>query len=204
MDVYDQIRYELWCEKMGREACHLSPYQISDAFGEEAAEIIPRINAVLKRRIFHLRELMEDAHEEARTKKLDAVFLEFTLKALVMFSNLKSTINVYEVNKTVLSYAIRRKTIKDNPEKNQVGPAEIARAKLFPILSLYSFEKQKNHRLKVQACCPFHGEKSASFFIFQDNKFKCFGCGVHGSAIDFYMKLHSIDFRNAVLALIGV
>jgi len=46
--------------------------------------------------------------------------------------------------------------------------------------------------------CPFHTEKTASFFVFQDNHFKCFGCGEWGDAIDFIQKLHGLSFPEAL------
>lgn len=50
--------------------------------------------------------------------------------------------------------------------------------------------------------CPFHSEKTASLKVrFDSNsnkdKFKCFGCGETGDAIDFIMKLKGIDYNGA-------
>lgn len=50
--------------------------------------------------------------------------------------------------------------------------------------------------------CPFHPEKSASMAVkfFPDNnkqKFKCFGCGEAGDAIDFIMKLKGMNYKAA-------
>src|SRR3712207_5597961 len=37
-----------------------------------------------------------------------------------------------------------------------------------------------------KACCPFHNEKTPSFWVNDDKAFyHCFGCGVHGDAIRF-------------------
>ncbi|MFC1788860.1 CHC2 zinc finger domain-containing protein [Thermodesulfobacteriota bacterium] len=46
--------------------------------------------------------------------------------------------------------------------------------------------------------CPFHTEKTPSFFIFNDNRFKCFGCGESGDCIDFIRKLHGLSFQDAL------
>ena len=46
--------------------------------------------------------------------------------------------------------------------------------------------------------CPFHAEKTPSFFVFQDNHYKCFGCGEHGDVIDFVQKLYGLSFRDAL------
>lgn len=38
--------------------------------------------------------------------------------------------------------------------------------------------------------CPLHNERSASFVVFPDGGFKCFGCGAKGSnAIDLLMAM---------------
>lgn len=52
------------------------------------------------------------------------------------------------------------------------------------------------------ACCPFHGEKSASFSVSPTKQFyHCFGCGVHGSAVGFLMEYSGLGFVEAVKEL---
>ncbi len=46
-------------------------------------------------------------------------------------------------------------------------------------------------------CCPFHNEKSASFYVYEDG-FHCFGCGAHGDAISFVMQTAGASFPEAV------
>ncbi len=45
--------------------------------------------------------------------------------------------------------------------------------------------------------CPFHGEKTPSFHVYEDH-YHCFGCGAHGSVIDFVMRSERVAFREAV------
>ncbi|MFE8700991.1 CHC2 zinc finger domain-containing protein [Cytobacillus sp. FJAT-54145] len=53
-----------------------------------------------------------------------------------------------------------------------------------------------------KGCCPFHSEKSPSFYVWpHKGTFKCFGCGVYGSAIDLYAKRNELTFPEAVRAL---
>jgi DNA primase len=49
----------------------------------------------------------------------------------------------------------------------------------------------------VKGCCPFHGEKTPSFYVYDDH-FHCFGCGEHGDAITFTMKTTGAGFMDAV------
>ena len=52
--------------------------------------------------------------------------------------------------------------------------------------------------------CPFHGEKTSSFYVVPDKKmFHCFGCGVSGDAIKFVMQMEGRSFRDAVEQLAG-
>jgi len=47
--------------------------------------------------------------------------------------------------------------------------------------------------------CPFHGEKSPSFSVSPAKQFyHCFGCGQHGTAIDFLMAFSGYGFVDAV------
>ena len=49
------------------------------------------------------------------------------------------------------------------------------------------------------ALCPFHGEKSPSFFLnSEENTYHCFGCGESGNAISYIMKLKGLSFPEAV------
>src|ERR1700710_603317 len=51
-----------------------------------------------------------------------------------------------------------------------------------------------------KGCCPFHGEKTPSFYVYDDH-FHCFGCGEHGAAIPFLMKSQGASFMEAVKSL---
>jgi DNA primase len=51
-----------------------------------------------------------------------------------------------------------------------------------------------------KGCCPFHGEKTPSFYVYDDH-FHCFGCGEHGDAITFVMKTQGAAFMEAVESL---
>ena len=50
--------------------------------------------------------------------------------------------------------------------------------------------------------CPFHGEKTASFYVHPDKGFYyCFGCGAKGDAITFVRETERLDFPEAVAYL---
>jgi len=54
----------------------------------------------------------------------------------------------------------------------------------------------------LQACCPFHTEKTPSFTVSPTKQFyHCFGCGAHGTALGFLMEFEHMDFVEAVEAL---
>ena len=50
--------------------------------------------------------------------------------------------------------------------------------------------------------CPFHGEKTPSFFVSPElQTFKCFGCGEHGDVISFVQKYEGLTFPEALESL---
>lgn len=59
--------------------------------------------------------------------------------------------------------------------------------------------KLKKQGKNFGACCPFHNEKTPSFTVSQEKQFyHCFGCGVHGNAIDFIMEFDRLEFVEAI------
>ena len=47
--------------------------------------------------------------------------------------------------------------------------------------------------------CPFHSEKTPSFFVNPEKKlFYCFGCGAGGNVISFIMKYNNYEFKDAI------
>ena len=55
---------------------------------------------------------------------------------------------------------------------------------------------------QFRGLCPFHNEKSPSFYVTPSmQRFKCFGCGEGGDAISFLMKYRNIPYPEAVAEL---
>jgi DNA primase len=52
---------------------------------------------------------------------------------------------------------------------------------------------------EFEGLCPFHNEKTPSFFVNDDKAFyHCFGCGAHGDAISFVINTEGLSFPEAV------
>ncbi len=73
----------------------------------------------------------------------------------------------------------------------------IARADIVEVIGARVPLKKAGREFK--ACCPFHNEKSASFWVSPDKQFyHCFGCGAHGTALRFLMEHDNLAFPEAV------
>jgi len=78
----------------------------------------------------------------------------------------------------------------------------LERARLFPIEQLYQCSLRDSGS-RLVGLCPFHEEKTPSFYIFTDsNTYHCFGCSAHGDSINFYMRVNQCDFNQA-LSILG-
>ena len=52
------------------------------------------------------------------------------------------------------------------------------------------------------ALCPFHKEKSGSFYLYPGTaSYYCFGCHEHGDVFAFVMKMETLSFPEAVRAV---
>lgn len=55
---------------------------------------------------------------------------------------------------------------------------------------------------EFEGLCPFHNEKSPSFFVNDEKAFyHCFGCGAHGDVIGFVIQMEGLSFPDAVTQL---
>jgi len=72
-----------------------------------------------------------------------------------------------------------------------------SQADLVSIIGKHTTLKRAGSEFK--GCCPFHGEKSPSFYVNpQKNIYHCFGCSVGGNAISFLRDYESLTFIEAV------
>ncbi|MEJ1966395.1 MAG: DNA primase [Gammaproteobacteria bacterium] len=78
----------------------------------------------------------------------------------------------------------------------------IARADIAEIIGTRVPLKKQGREFK--ACCPFHGEKTPSFWVSPEKQFyHCFGCGKHGTVLGFLMDYDRMSFPEAVEDLAG-
>lgn len=57
----------------------------------------------------------------------------------------------------------------------------------------------KRNGTRHTGLCPFHGEKTPSFTVFEETaSYYCFGCGAGGDVITFVMKRENLDYMEAV------
>lgn len=85
--------------------------------------------------------------------------------------------------------------------RNSLDEWAIQQARSTPIEKFYE-GRLRHSGSRLVGLCPFHEERTPSFFIFPDNHFHCYGCQVHGDVIDFVMKTKEISFIEAVRYLL--
>ncbi len=88
--------------------------------------------------------------------------------------------------------ALRR---PDRPDKNDITPEMIERARAYPFAELYEFKRN-------MAPCPFHQERTPSFALMKDNTARCFGaCSASWDTIAFIRDREGLSFPEAVRRL---
>lgn len=84
---------------------------------------------------------------------------------------------------------------------NAIDEWTIQQARSIPIETFYE-GRLRRLGSRLVGLCPFHEERTPSFFIFSDNHYHCYGCGAHGDIIGFVMKARGLSFVEAVRYLL--
>ena len=192
------------------------PYKSPKLTRQELFEIFPegrqmtiRIwQIILKQKESQIKDLIEEEQEIMKSilkhrRKEDKEFLNIVKEHCI--ANRKKLQKEY----AGLRYRIYLMKNEQTSEKaagssRETTEAHIMQAKEIPITTLYG-EQTRRSGQRLYGLCPFHGEKQASFCIYEDqNKWWCFSCNSGGDIIDFVMKRDSIDFISAVKKLTNV
>jgi hypothetical protein len=99
-----------------------------------------------------------------------------------------------------LYLTITSSPLKNNP--NHLTDTQIEQAKEYPTHTLYDGRLIKSGRT-FRGKCPFHTERTPSFYFYDNGSYHCFGCAKHGSsAISYVMETEKLTFPEAVRRLI--
>src|SRR3989339_2069143 len=67
-----------------------------------------------------------------------------------------------------------------------------------------SYVKLEKAGANFKAKCPFHNEKTPSFFVSPDRgSYYCFGCAAKGDIFTFIEEFEGLDFKGALKILAG-
>ncbi len=73
----------------------------------------------------------------------------------------------------------------------------ISELDIYTVISPYMPLKKRG--VNYVGCCPFHGEKTPSLSVNSaKGMFKCFGCGIGGSAVNFVMEHEKLTYPEAL------
>ncbi len=82
------------------------------------------------------------------------------------------------------------------------GAAEQIKERLDIVETLSSYIKLEKSGINYKARCPFHNERTASFFVSPARgSFYCFGCQASGDIFTFVEKFEGLDFKGALKLL---
>ena len=140
----------------------------------------------------------------SQIKKLESGFQQmedkdyegWLIKMSKEFSNYNSIVKKYRSNKISIAYLQGK---YDN-DKTIITDDMIHSAKKVKFNKLLKLEVVGS---RERCLCPFHNEKTPSFYIYPDtNRGYCHGCGRSVDTIQYLVEIEKMDFNQAVLTLL--
>lgn len=165
----------------------------------EAREMIPKKIKECRFAIEKKEKEIKDALGEIYSLKLDE-FSEYFAEMIIetfMLPDLKI------LEKHIFKLTRFLPLINPSKYSPNVFQDQIEIARDYPIYELardkLDLKQTGNNYISL---CPFHDEKTPSFYIYPDsNQFHCYGCQEHGDVIKLTMALQGLNFKEAVATL---
>lgn len=87
---------------------------------------------------------------------------------------------------------------KPNKMINETAVENAKKTDLRELIERLTGKQGKQQNGLIAYNCPFHNDRTPSFFIYPSNTYYCFGCSAHGDPITFVMEYLGMSFVEAV------
>lgn len=167
----------------------LSAYEIATSFKDECHEYVPKLLKYYRAKALEYYETLNRINDCKYPDKMKDI-----MRLIAKGLHPQREIKLYEKYEKVMKYL-------ENIDSKDYN---VTKAKEKKIQDLFDFSKKIENTKTIKCCCPFHKDKTPSFFIYKDsNSFYCFSCGEGGDVIHFYMNINKTTFVKAVKGLGG-
>lgn len=172
----------------------------------ELLDVFPEAKEIIPEKIKEWELLKEEITEKIKKRLAEIKSVskdEFTRFFWREWLKINEGEELLKIEKHLARLKILQSVAKGRVLVGCITEEDIQRAKEVPIEEIVDI-KLKRSGNKLVGLCPFHKEKSPSWYIYQDtNSYYCFGCQNGNDVIGLVMLLYSLDFIDAVRWLLN-
>ena len=176
-------------------------------FNKELLNIFPEVKQIIPVKI---REFQRQKYRLERYIKQRLISLQqkttddFSYWFIKKWLELNEIAELVKIDKQIARLnRLKFSHIKTN--KNFITDDDIQQASQISIVDVVSQEIQlKRSSKNFVGLCPFHNEKTPSFYLYPEtNSFYCYGCNLGGNIINFVMQFYGYSFIETIKWLLG-
>lgn len=171
---------------------------LHDAFGDEVLGIVNKeLRPLTKLKKNY--DYMKDGYKWMKDE-FERIFFTILLDTFHVMGKRNKEGVLHKYNFLMRYKTMRKPEVKVNLKQSVIN---VEKARRVAIKDIYIFEKMKMTKKGFTAKCPFHSpDANPSFSVYYtrngDERFKCWSCSAAGDVLEFVMRLHQLNFPDAV------
>lgn len=193
----EQWEYDMWIDSLKREHAVSLPHYTELQWLEIFPEARPALKRTLRESLNKLKAIANDYMLAKQVSKNTAATLPPTQQHTYL-ADMEAYTQLEDQARKEIKHIAWTLRVVEGKAKNVDMQQAIESAKRVPLTEFFAGKLKAVGSGRFQVSCPLHNEKTASFTIYPNNTYYCYGCHAGGDVINFITQRDKVTPMQAI------